>query len=232
MRKNKIMAVALAAALAIPVITPALSHAEEDDNQTITSVVTEDVADEDTIDEDVVNENSLNEEGTSEESDLEDGEISETSKIEIKLPKDKVFNLEVYDITEYQDSVERGDDHQEYSKALREKTKDLENLKKVSEHTDAKDSITLDLEKGKSYLIKEKDGKLDPFVVVGKYELNGDLITVSAKEIPDDEEPEKPDEPKERETIKVQTGGSVATGVAVAASIAAGAFASKKRRLI
>ena len=34
---------------------------------------------------------------------------------------------------------------------------------------------------------------------------------------------------KKQETVKVQTGGSVATGVAVAASIAAGAFALKKK---
>lgn len=232
MRKNKIMVAALAAALAIPVLAPTLSYAEEESKEIITPLATEEevVDNEGIVDENLEDngeEGSLDNSNESESIDTED--TLETSKVEIELPKDKVFNLEVYDITEYQDSVERQDDHQEYSKALREKTKDLEGLEKVSEHLDAKDSITLDLEKNKAYLIKEKDGKLDPFVVVGKYELNGDLITVSAKEIPDNEEPEKPDEPKKRETIKVQTGGSVATGIAVVASIAAGTFASKKK---
>ena len=133
-------------------------------------------------------------------------ELNETSEsvVKMKLPKGKVYNLQIFDITGYyREFIKDNHDlkHDDLVKKLRDKVISEKNkdFALVLEYLDVKDWVSVTLDNNKAYLVVDKDGHIVPFVIVGDYELNGGTIEIFPKDNPPDEpdepEPEKPDEP-------------------------------------
>lgn len=131
-------------------------------------------------------------------------EQTSESVVKMKLPKGKVYNLQIFDITDYyREFMKTNGDlkHDDLVKKLRdmvisEKDKDFT---LVLEYLDVKDWVSVTLDNNKAYLVVDKDGHIVPFVIVGDYDLNGEAIEIFPKDSPSDEpdEPDEPDDPPE-----------------------------------
>lgn len=100
--------------------------------------------------------------------------------IEINIPKNSKDEIEdgtyeVYDITDIYNSIEDKENktHKDLSVELRDKSiKEIENLKLVESINSVDGKVRLNLDKEKSYLIKEKNNYIIPVPIIGPTELS------------------------------------------------------------